>query len=54
MNKEKSNLSDNENKKPYNVPRLEVYGDVGAITRSVGANGTGDNGSQSKQQQTKT
>ena len=31
-------------KKPYESPRLEVYGDIGKITQTVGSSGHADGG----------
>ena len=31
-------------KKPFDAPRLTVYGDITALTRAVGRTGSGDGG----------
>ena len=37
-------------KKPYEAPRLQVYGDIAALTRKVGKTGLSDGGSGSAKQ----
>ncbi|HEY3159905.1 MAG TPA: lasso RiPP family leader peptide-containing protein [Vicinamibacterales bacterium] len=34
-----------QSKKPYEAPRLQVYGDIAALTRKVGKTGLVDGGS---------
>ena len=35
-------------KKPFEPPRLQVYGDIAALTRKIGRTGVGDGGSGAK------
>jgi hypothetical protein len=39
-----------EAKKPFEPPRLQVYGDIAALTRKVGRTGASDGGSGANKQ----